>query len=604
MTRGALTVFALLVLSAMVSEAQVWEVHAYTNLNRLIPDGNGSGLSETRAVVSGISNLTSVRVHLRITGEYNGDLYAYLRHIHGTTTNLCVLLNRPGRTADNQWGYSDAGLDIVFDDASATDVHAYRGVTTPEAGLPLTGSWQPDGRKVFPSAVLDTSARTAALSVFNGGAGSGEWTLYLVDLGGGGTNMLSDWALELVPPAQISIAGTVAYYQSGLPVAGVTLSANDDPNLTTLSLTDGSYLLPSLPSGTTYCIKPAKTTDSSTVAGLTSLDLALTQSHIVRRTLLDSPYKILAADADGSSSLTSLDLALVQSVIVRRTNQVPAGVWRFVRADYAFPNPQSPWGAPAECWHSNLLADASGGFVAIKYGDVDHSWAPPGPAALANKSKQKEQPGGVSVYAKCSPADVGRGIVVYVTVSGFTNVTSAQFTLAWDAGLLRFTGIDSFGLRGLSQNSIGETLSSEGLLPVSWYDPQASGVTLPDGAALFRVHLEPTGPGGAQTTIALNDSATPREVSVDFSVVPLLTQISTVTLPAFELHLTGAVAANGVFRLPIHTERGRSYSLEYSDYLDKPHWTTSAQFAGDGGTKTLIDSAATNSQRFYRVRVQ
>src|SRR5205085_2254190 len=82
-------------------KAQTTESHSFSNLNRSIPDGNAAGLSDVRTVPSTIANLSSVRVRLRVAGEFNGDLYAYVRHIRGSTTNFCVLLNRVGRSASS-----------------------------------------------------------------------------------------------------------------------------------------------------------------------------------------------------------------------------------------------------------------------------------------------------------------------------------------------------------------------------------------------------------------------------------------------------------------------------------------------------------------------
>src|ERR1043166_6480629 len=179
-------------------KAQTAESHSFSNVNRSIPDGNAAGLSDVRTVSSAIANLSSVRVRLRVAGEFNGDLYAYVRHIHGGTTNFCVLLNRAGRSASNAAGYADAGFNTTFDDLAANgDIHLYRAVTNPPTGMPLNGTWQPDGRRVDPLDVFDTTPRTTTLSSFNGIDASGSWTLYLADLESGGTNMLVDWGLEL-----------------------------------------------------------------------------------------------------------------------------------------------------------------------------------------------------------------------------------------------------------------------------------------------------------------------------------------------------------------------------------------------------------------------
>ena len=136
----------LLVLLAAVSplllQAQTTESFTFTT-NRLVPQGNFSGLSDVRNVNSAVGKISALQVRLKITGEYNGDLYAYLRNTNG----FVVLLNRVGKTAGNPYGYGDSGFNVTFQ-AGATngDIHLYQNITTPADGSPLTGIWDVDGR--------------------------------------------------------------------------------------------------------------------------------------------------------------------------------------------------------------------------------------------------------------------------------------------------------------------------------------------------------------------------------------------------------------------------------------------------------------------------
>jgi hypothetical protein len=59
-----------------------------------------------------------------------------------------------------------------------------------------------------------------------------------------------------------------------------------------------------------------------------------------------------------------------------------------------------------------------------------------------------------------------------------------------------------------------------------------------------------------------------------------------------------------VFELSVPTELGRRYVLEFSDRMPALNWTALPAVEGDGTMLMLTDSAGTNQQRFYRVRVE
>ena len=70
---------AVLWVAVVNASAQSVETHSFTALNRLLPDGNPAGFSDRRAVTSSIVNISKVRVKLQLSGEFNGDVYGYLR---------------------------------------------------------------------------------------------------------------------------------------------------------------------------------------------------------------------------------------------------------------------------------------------------------------------------------------------------------------------------------------------------------------------------------------------------------------------------------------------------------------------------------------------
>lgn len=194
------------------AHAQLFEV---PGLNVAVPDGDSSGLVST-VEVSGIGlSPFRVEVHLSLLGlgdgGYAGDLYVSLQHHSG----FSVLLNRPGSREERPGGYGDgSGLDVVFSDLAASDIHNYRltlggSHTLPVDGL-LTGIWQPDGRNVDPGSAVWEAPRTALLDQFSGINPNGSWNLFVADLSTGGEFELRSWAVEITPVPEQELYAVVA----------------------------------------------------------------------------------------------------------------------------------------------------------------------------------------------------------------------------------------------------------------------------------------------------------------------------------------------------------------------------------------------------------
>jgi subtilisin-like proprotein convertase family protein len=190
----------------------------FENLNQPIPDGQVVGIANVQTItLPETVAIADLNVKLTISGTgfggFNGDLFVSLQHDAGYS----VLLNRAGSRSDHPGGYSDNGLAITLDDSAAAEIHNYRlalsgNHTTTLAGG-LSGTWSPDARNIDPDIVLDTDLRTAPLSAFNGLPLEGTWTLFISDLGQGGTHELESWSLEATPvpePATWAIVSSSA----------------------------------------------------------------------------------------------------------------------------------------------------------------------------------------------------------------------------------------------------------------------------------------------------------------------------------------------------------------------------------------------------------
>jgi hypothetical protein len=223
-----------------------------------------------------------------------------------------------------------------------------------------------------------------------------------------------------------SLTGLVTTPQ-GLPVAGVTVSAESAASgEVTSAVTDasGGYGV-DLVSGGSYWISAAKATDDPADNGITTLDILLAQSHILGLNGLDSPWALLAADANGSGTITTLDLLLMQQVILQMASTFP-GVddWTLVPADVEFADPEDPFDFFAESLIATLSEGVTADFTAVKRGDVNGSWAPMGGMPW------NEMPLPLDVHATWwSETEVSLAI----STSSTEMLRGLQFTLGWPA---------------------------------------------------------------------------------------------------------------------------------------------------------------------------
>jgi hypothetical protein len=194
------TLIAIIALTVS-SRAAVTASHRF-DVSTAIPDNSIIGLADTRQLDTWMTEITSLRLRLELSGGWNGDLYAHLVHESG----FAVLLNRVGRDAGYPDGSGAAGMDVFLDDNAPSDIH----LAMSGSGF-VTGIYQPDGRTEDPATVLDSSPRDAFLGSFVGQNPNGAWTLFLADVAAGGTSTLQSWTLEItgVPEPSCVLLATV-----------------------------------------------------------------------------------------------------------------------------------------------------------------------------------------------------------------------------------------------------------------------------------------------------------------------------------------------------------------------------------------------------------
>lgn len=155
----------------------------------------------------------------------------------------------------------------------------------------------------------------------------------------------------------------------------IELSGGKNQRLATNAL--GNFSFEYLVEGYDYTIVP--TLDENPMNGISTFDLVLMSQHILGVKRFTSPYKTIAADVNRSGGVTTLDLIQLRKLILNLEVTFPSNTsWRFVKADFKFPDPTNPWVTPfPEISNmNNLQGTAEVNFVAIKIGDVNYSARP------------------------------------------------------------------------------------------------------------------------------------------------------------------------------------------------------------------------------------
>ena len=140
-------------------------------------------------------------------------------------------------------------------------------------------------------------------------------------------------------------------------------------------------------------------------------------------------------------------------------------------------------------------------------------------------------------------ADQGDNVCLPLTVTNFTNITSMQFNVNYNASILSFTGAQNFNVMLPGWGAASITNPSPGVLTVNWSN--ATGVTLANNASLVRLCFDVTGNTSSDVTIPA-----PRTIqNGDGDAVTSSVNTGTVTvsppLEGFNLILADATANQG-----------------------------------------------------------
>lgn len=285
------------------------------------------------------------------------------------------------------------------------------------------------------------------------------------------------------PPPAFVIEGTIRT-ENGAPVAEIPLFLQGDGYAANSECdSSGHYLFEDVPGSNYYTLRPAS--NAKWLNGLTTYDLVLISKHILGLDTLDSPFKLIAADANRSGTVTTFDIVQFRKVILGISDTVPGNTsWRFIDAGYSFPNPADPFNTvfPEEKIFNTLISDQTGqDFIGIKIGDLNNSTDAADPRSLQDT---------LFICAPQVELRVGETTAFPVFLKNWEQLEGFQFELKLDPERATFQKVEFANPSVLGATHMA--YQPDGTLAVSWDDVTGGRKTEGD-SLLFVLYLSARG---------------------------------------------------------------------------------------------------------------
>ncbi len=286
----------------------------------------------------------------------------------------------------------------------------------------------------------------------------------------------------------VDLSGRI-WTEEGSPVSDVVIDLLlSDGSMQSVTSTEGNFELSGIPG--CFAKKMTATKRKKDYQnGVTTFDMVLVQKHILRRSPLTSPYKLLAADVDLSGSITTLDLIKMRRVILSvATDFGGAPAWRFIPADHVFSDPADPFAddVTSELEFDLLSKDTERNFIAIKLGDLNGSALT---VPSAQQAETRSLAGGLTLLTDDQSFSQGDEVAVTLSPEQANVWTGWQFGLTYNPQVLEFVRAESDQLEDWGEANVG-VVADEGRLLFSWHDPSTRGVSVSSDEPMVTMHFK------------------------------------------------------------------------------------------------------------------
>jgi Cohesin domain len=119
--------------------------------------------------------------------------------------------------------------------------------------------------------------------------------------------------------------------------------------------------------------------------------------------------------------------------------------------------------------------------------------------------------GNLTLIAPRLVASSGETVCLDITVAGFQQLVSMQYSVRWDKNVLEFKELKNFQLPSMDGNNFGTNNAQDGVLTALWIENSLKGIAIADGTSIYQICYKVKGKSGQFSSINFVDKPTPFE---------------------------------------------------------------------------------------------
>ncbi len=343
---------------------------------------------------------------------------------------------------------------------------------------------------------------------------------------------------------------------------------------------------------TNYELKAEKNTNHSN--GVSTLDLVLVQRHILGLQELDSPYKVIAGDVNGSENLTSADLLEMRKLILGiKTEFSNNQSWRFVDGSQTFNDITDPFPFDEEIMVLNYNNENVSGqnFVGVKIGDVNNS-ASVDNFAEGNSSSTRSN-NTLSLNVDNVSYKAGDLVSIPVTAENFIDMVGFQFTM--EVAGMELVNVNA-GAISITNDNVA-TFEKEEAMTISWNT--ATEISADEDEVLFTVVMRANTNNELSDAIDITSTITNAEaytssLEIDGVEINVRGEYTNVEVQ-FELFQNTPNPFDGFTTIPFNLPETGNVTLNVFDITGKVIYNTRGEYT-KGMNEITLDNTNMNAK--------